>query len=206
MGKDVVQYSAIPIIQQNGNPSNPSLVRGVVESNKPVQSIGAVDYRSGFSGGKDRLPGDITVTFDNVAGPGAKIFRFGDAYGLVAGATGATYVKPTIKNSNFDAVMAAMAVNPRTYKSLNYRIITGTPAQFSEKFQFADADEDGSLQLIPINMGSAQRNTQQNDKILTLGVDFFMDGSNAILLTVPAGVLVEIDFSLRALVRSGLDL
>lgn len=203
---EVVKYSAVPIVQQNGNASNPSLVKGVVESNRPVQSIGAVDYRQGFSGGKDRLPGDITITFDNVAGPGTKVFVFGDSYGLVAGITGATYVKPTIKNSNYDAVVNAMAVNARSYKSLNYRVITGTPAQFSEKFQYVDADEDGSVQFIPINMGSAQRNTQQNDKILTLGVDFFMDGSNAILLTVPAGVLVEIDLSLRALVRSGLDL
>lgn len=200
-----IKFTAVPVIQEAGNSRTPQLTPGVVKTERPVQSIGSVSTRQGLSVNKNRLPGAITVTFDNSASPTARTFVFGDGFGLVAGILGVTYVKPTVKNSSYDGIVNAMAVNPREYNELNYRIITGTPAQFSEKIQYVDADEDGSISIKPINMGSAQRNTQLNDKILTLDQPMFMDGSNAMLLTVGAGVLVEIDLGMNALVRSGLD-
>jgi hypothetical protein len=203
MKNDIVTYNAVPVIEKGKGYSAPSVQPAVFQNNAPVQSMGAVDQRGALAVTRNGLPNDITIRFDNSASGTDRQFVFGDASGLIAALLGVTFVKPSAPASNIDGVVNTIARNPVTIRSLNYRITTGTSAQFSNKLQFADADFDGSLQLIPVNIPAAQRNTQQNDKILTLAQDIPMDDTTGMILTVGAGVVVEWDLSFGAIYRSG---
>lgn len=205
MSDKLLRFAAVPVLQASrGTSQMQSVQPAVVVDDRPVQAIGAVDFRDGFRPGKNGLPQAITLRFDNSGGATPTLFLFGDSFGLIAAKLAPTVpVKPSAPASSIDGIVNAIGSNPRVYKSLNYRIITGNASQFSNRFEFADADEDGSVTYKPFNMGSAQRNTQQNDKILTLAQDIYMDGTCGLLLLVGAGNIVELDLQPGEIYRPG---
>lgn len=201
-----VSYKAVPVIRNIGRDSGMAIAPAVMINDAPVQSLGAVDFRKPLASPSKGVPNDVTIVFENTDDTDPATFIFGDANGLIAAILGATYSKPSAPASSIEAVVASMGKNPRSYKSLNYRITTGNSGQFSNKFQYAKADEDGSVFISPLNIQSAQRNTQMNDKILTLAQEIFMDDTTGIILQVAPLTRVEIDFSFREIYRPGADL
>jgi hypothetical protein len=197
-----ISYKAVPVITKKQNSQSPSVQPSIIIDNAPVQSMGAVNFRAPLDVRKGGLPNDITVVFAN-ATAAAVTYIFGDPNSLIQGILAATYVKPTVPASSIDAVTKTIGNNPVVISSLNYRITVGTSAQFSNKLQYADGDIDGTLTLRPINMPAAQRNTQQNDKILTVAQDIPMDDTTGIILVVAANTTVEIDMSFSQIYRSG---
>lgn len=192
----------MPVIRNQGDVALQSVQPAMVIDGSGVQSLGAVDFRSALKVGAAGVPNDITIVFENnTASP--VTFIFGDANGVIQGVLGLTYLKPVAPASAIGAVEKTIANNPCVIKSLNYRITTGTSGQFSNRFQYATADMDGRLQLIPLNIQSAQRNTQQNDKILTLAQDIPMDDTTGIILAVAANSEVQIDVSFGSIYRPG---
>lgn len=202
---ETITYQAVPVRTQSKSNSSPSPQPALFIDNAQVQAIGAVDFRSQLTPARRGVPNDITLVFDNSGGASAATYIFGDSNELIAAITGVTYAKPTIPSSSYAAVVASLGKNPVVIKSLNYRITTGNSGQFSNKFQYADADFDGSLDLRPINIQSAQRNTQQNDKILTLAQEIPFDDTTGIILTVAAATVVQIDISFGQIYRPGMD-
>lgn len=190
-----LQYTQTPVVESSGSNQNSlSALRGLAVNTNPVQSIGAVDFRSAMSLPKG-LPQDITFTLENDDDTDEVIFCIGDYSGLVRAILGGSYEDPEVSSSSYAAVQKALANNPSVFSMINYRITVGNPSQFGKRFQYASANPDGTLLIQPINMGAAQRNSALNDKILTLSSPFLMSDSQALILRVAPETTVEIDLS-----------
>ena len=129
---------------------------------------------------------------------GDRTFVIGDPNELVAGASGLTLAEPN-SGSVAPAAIKKQFQNPYLLLGVNYQV-KNSAAQFSKGFKYAMANVSGGFGSNPINVFGAQRNTQQNDKLLTIKFErgIRLDSTHALLLTVGQGEEVTMSFYIGA--------
>ena len=158
-----------------------------------IDSFGSVATQRGYSSNARRMPSSFTAVFDNSASVVARVFVVGDSDGMIAGKTGATYIQPTrVQGTSVAALQNSFRSAGVLVSGFNYNTTTGS-AQFSQNFQFAEADYD-KLNITDIFSVEAERNTAQNPNLLTIQFKdpFELDWNSAFLVTVDAGEIVTL--------------
>ena len=141
------------------------------------------------------FPEVITFALDNSAGGTAKNYKLFDPLALVAAQLAGTWNDADSTSAgSVAALKEAVKVRPLILKGFNYRITTGSASQFSNPFKYHRAGIDGSYMAKPIFVSQAIRNTQQNDKVLTIHQNLLMDADAALTIVVAPGTTVNIEF------------
>ncbi|KAB2814566.1 hypothetical protein [Phaeocystidibacter luteus] len=137
----------------------------------------------------------LRFTLDNSATGATTAYMIGDPLGMVAAILGGAYTDPDGTSApSYTAFQRSIELSPIITKGFNYTVSTGTSAQFSEDFKYGRADIGGGFSLNPIYPETAQRNTQQNDKLLTFNQPFKFDKSSGLLINVAANTTVVLTF------------
>lgn len=146
-----------------------------------------------FLGVVPSLP-SITYELDNSADAvNPKDYIIGDPTGMIAAVKGS--------GSNPDKVAGiANRVAPNksfffgvriVFSSINYQT-SSTANQFNQTFQHLTVNVIGNIADTDIVAGAAQRNTAQNDKLLTLDGSWLIDINRALFITVLPSEIVTL--------------
>ena len=160
-----------------------------------ISSFGSVAQARGYSSNARRIPSAVTLICDNSAGVAAQLYMIGDPNGMVAAKFGITAIPPTSVTGLTPAAFTASLVGgPLLVTGLNYNSTSGA-VQFSQRFQFADADLDRG-QLIDLVVPQYVRNTAQDPNLLTLefGEGFELDWNSGFILS--AGIAQRVTITL----------
>lgn len=143
----------------------------------------------------------FTLKFTGGTGSG-RLFIIGDPSGIVAAASKRTFNEPTSSTTSTVAAIKQQFSNPFLIKGINYEVATSS-AQFANEFNVAVGNTSGQYASGPINVDGAKRNTQYNDKLLTLefNVPLRLDRFNALTLFVSPGEFVTMTFYVQAFVN-----
>lgn len=178
------------------------------QNNNPIQRVGSV--------GKINLqvPSEVDFieTFDftlsgGTSGNGSKRYLIGDALATVSGGLGLTYNTNVFKPSNADtnavtyaAFQEYLKMAPIWIMGINYRVTTGTSAQYNQSFRWRRIDIAGRDASKDIRFSQLQRNDQFQDTIQT--AQFLtpvpLTAIDAFDITVAEGVTIVLDFILAA--------
>jgi len=168
----------------------------------PITSIGSVGLGNLSLQGRTTLPTVITATLDNSAGTSAVNYIIGDSLGLVVNAIAGTWVAPTAMSVPVAAFKSYLQSRPVMFKGFNYRITTGTQAQFSQAVKFSQAGLDASIRSTPLFIGANLRNTSFQTTIQTIEQPFTLDQECALQVTVLAGTVVALDLLVLGLLNA----
>lgn len=160
-----------------------------------ISSFGSVAQARGYSSNARRIPSAVTIICDNSGGAAAVLYMIGDPNGMVAAKFGLTAIPPTAVTGLTPAAFTASLVGgPLLVRGMNYNATSG-PVQFSQRFQFADADLDRG-QLIDLVVPQYVRNTAQDPNLLTLefGEGFELDWNSGFILS--AGIAQRVTLTL----------
>jgi len=155
---------------------------------KPLDSFGSIATSRGYTSNARRMPSAFTAVFDNSGGGAPVMYGLGDPAGMVAAKFGLTLTAPTsITGLSVAAFQASLGYAPILIKGFNYESTDGK-VQFSQRFQFADADLDRG-QLIDLVVPQYVRNTANDPNLLTLAFDegFELDWNAAFIIVAEAG-------------------
>ena len=159
-----------------------------------ITSFGSVAGSRGFSSNSRRMPSAVVFVLDNSEGEEAELFYVGDGGGIVRGKLGLSEAAPATSTpgNTVAAVYQSFTNAPIMVSGINYEATDGD-SQFSERFQFADADLDRG-QLQDIVVPQYIRNTSQNPNLLTLRFDeqFELDWNAGFFINVGAGQRVTL--------------
>lgn len=134
----------------------------------------------------------FTITCDNSTGTQAATFRLFDQSGIVAAVRGGTVVAPTFATAGVNATKATTIANPIVISGFNYE--TDSAAQFNQNFDIVRCSIDGRESRHPNVIAAARRNTQFQDKLLTIQERLPIDDQTAIEVTVRASESVSLTF------------
>jgi hypothetical protein len=125
-------------------------------------------------------------------------YVIGDPFDIIEFAGGATWSEPTRSTTSSIAGLKSSFVNAQVIVGVNYEATSA--AQFGQQMRRVSGDNSGAFQSKPLNVQGAQRNTQYNDKLLTIKFPggLRMDQYNAITLTVLDGQTVTATFFVGA--------
>lgn len=155
-------------------------------------AFGSIAPARGYSSNARRMPGAIVVTLDNTAGVAPALFMIGDPNDMVASKFALVAAAPTaVSGVSVAAFTASLVGGPLLVRGINYEATDGL-VQFSERFQFGDADLDRG-QLIDLVVPQYVRNTAQNPNLLTLefGEGFELDWNSGFIISAGIGQLVK---------------
>lgn len=157
-----------------------------------IGRFGAVAQAQGPAGGK--MPSSVTFTLNNSAGVTAKAYKIGDYANLIEDILGKAIADAdSSSGGSVGGANYSFGVAPVTVKAINYASTSGA-VQFPQQFQYASADMNGRLDLIPVNTPEYQRNNAYNPNLLTLefGDQFVLDWNRAFLITAGIGQTVTV--------------
>ena len=139
----------------------------------------------------------FTLEF-TVAGTVAKTYVIGDPDGIVEAAADVNWEEPTRSGTSTVAAIKAQFSSPFLIMGMNYEV-TSTP-QFAQKLKLVSGNTSGAFYAKPINISGAQRNTQYNDKLLTIKFPggIRLDRFTAMTLKVLGGQTVTLTFFVGA--------
>lgn len=133
------------------------------------------------------------MVLDNETGTQAETFRIFDQTGIVAAVKGGTVSPPTSATAGVNPTKATTIANPIVISGFNYQV-SNSPNQFAQKFDIVRASIDGRLNQHPKVIEKARRNTQFQDKLLTINERVVIDDQTAIEVTVDASEVVTLTF------------
>ncbi|QNR22952.1 hypothetical protein [Croceimicrobium hydrocarbonivorans] len=164
-------------------------------NNRPISNIGAVAQGGGLGFGSDIMPETITANYANETATPVTVMLF-DPLGINAGILGGTYVDPTSWSGGLSNALIKefFKHRPSSFKGFNYRVTTGSAAQFDQAVKWHKGQIDGSSVTRPLNIGQYQRNTQQNTLIQTIDTQFYIDQFSAMTFVVGANTTIAVDF------------
>lgn len=132
------------------------------------------------------------------AGTTAKTYIIGDPDGIIEAASDASWEEPTRSGSSTVAAIKAQFNSPFLIMGINYEATSAS--QFAQKMKIVAGNTSGMFVSKPVNVSGAQRNTQYNDKLLTIrfpgGIRF--DRFNGMTLKVLGGQTVTLTFFVGA--------
>lgn len=168
-----------------------------------INRVGAVADRGAIGGGSDIFPETITATFANSTDTPVILLLF-DPAGLVAAVAGLSgTVSPTWGSGISNSVNNKWFENrPVVFSGFNYRVTTGSAAQYDKQIFYRKAGIDGSSFQKPLNIGQYQRNTQQNTTIQTVEAQFVIDQFAALTLEVGANTTIALDFYFKEVLQT----
>jgi len=140
----------------------------------------------------------FTVRCDNSAGVAPAVFRLFDQSGIVAAVKGGVVVAPTSATAGVNPTKATTIANPILCSGFNYEVTT--VGQFNNPFSIIRASIDGRTNQHPNVIAKARRNTQFQDKLLTIQERFVIDDQTAIEVTLAAAEVVEFTFFVEGFV------
>ena len=176
---------------------------GIQQSTREVGRVGSVANRGQLTGMSNLFPDSITASYDNSGSATDVSLILFDPNAIVAGVLGGTYVDPSWGSGLSNALTKTFfASNPATFKGFNYRVTTGTSAQYDKALKYHKVAIDGSVQTKPVNIGQFIRNTQQNTVVQTIDAGFPVDQLSALTLVVGAGAAIAIDFYFGEILNS----
>jgi hypothetical protein len=164
-----------------------------------ITTFGAVAGARGYSSNARRMPSAVVLTLDNSAGVAKALYKIGDPNGIVASKFSITAAAATSASGlSVAAFTASLNQGPLLVKGINYEATSGL-VQFSERFQFGDADLDRG-QLIDLVVPQYIRNTSQNPNLLTLDFDegFELDWNSGFIVEAGIGQLVKVTLMIGA--------
>lgn len=175
---------------------------GTAVSPKDIGQIGSVADRGQLSSFGTIMPDTITAVLDNSGGASAKSYLIFDPEGIVKAVISGTYSAPTWGSGISDAVLRKFfATSPVVFKGFNYRVTTGTQAQYSQSIKYHKVQIDGASQQYPLNVAQYIRNTQQSQTVQTIEAKFSIDQLSALSVTVEASTAVALDFYIHDLMN-----
>ena len=168
-----------------------------------INRVGAVANRGQIGSGSDIFPETITATYTNSTTTPVTLLLF-DPAGLVAAVAGLSgTVSPTWGSGISNAVNNKWFENrPVVFSGFNYRVTTGSAAQYDNQIFYRKAGIDGSSFSKPLNIGQYQRNTQQNTTIQTVEAQFVIDQFAALTLVVGANTTIALDFYFKEVLQT----
>ena len=168
-----------------------------VKSANAVQSnvIGSEVDLGMFLNSVPRMPG-ISYELNNFGVGVPTTFLIGDPTGMIAAILGVG-TDPT----SVQGVAGFVTPNKEffykvgiVYSGFNYLTDTNT-AQFSQAFRLVTCNSAGEISSEGVNMATAQRNSAFNDKLLTLTGEYLLDIHRGITVSVLAGEVVTLTFT-----------
>lgn len=144
----------------------------------------------------------FNVVLNNSAGTQSATFRIFDQSGLVAAVKGGTVVAPSSATAGVNPTKATTIANPIVVSGFNYQVSV-SPNQFAENLEIIRASIDRRLNQHPNIIEKARRNTQFQDKLLTINERFVIDDQTAIELTVAASETVTLTFMVEGFLVKG---
>ena len=136
---------------------------------------------------------NLTFTWDNTSGGATKKMILGDPLALVQNALGiadGSVVTPTINGGvSYATFKSSLQANRLAIVQINYEVTT-SKTQFNNSLQECVADVDGSINRQPINLAQAVRNTQFNDKLLTVAYMGILNSFRALVSDINDGEIV----------------
>lgn len=169
-----------------------------------IATIGAVANRGQVGSFGDMTPETLTLTYANSTSTPVNLLIF-DPEGMVEALnSGTTYVKPSSWSSGLtNAVTNKFFANrPVLLKGFNYRVTTGTAAQFDNAVKYWKVSPDGGIFQKPLNIGQYQRNTQQNTLIQTVKAGIMIDQFSAVSVIVGANTTISWDLYIGEVLNS----
>ena len=133
-----------------------------------------------------------------VPGASDKTYVIGDPFDIVEFAAGVSWDEPTRSTTGAVAGIKNSFVNAQVIIGMNYQVTTA--GQFGQPLRRVMGDNSGAFTSKPLNVQGAQRNTQYDDKLLTIKFPggLRMDQYNAITIGVKAGETVTLTFFVGA--------
>ena len=132
------------------------------------------------------------------AGTESVTYVIGDPDGIIEAASDQTWEEPTRSGTSTVAAIKAQFNSPFFIVGINYEVTSA--AQFAQKMKLVGGNTSGTFVSKPINVSGAQRNTQYNDKLLTIkfpgGLRF--DRFSAMTIKVLPGQSVILTFFVGA--------
>lgn len=176
---------------------------GTLKNTRGIGRVGSVANRGQLESMSSLMPDTITATYDNTGSSTDVTLMIFDPNAIVAGVLGGSYVSPSwgsgLSNS---LVKTYFSSNPATFKGFNYRVTTGTDAQFSNAVKYHKVAVDGSSVTRPANIGQFIRNTQQNTTVQTIDAGFAIDQLSALTIVVSGGAAIALDFYFGEILNS----
>lgn len=179
-------------------------VIGKQVNSESIATIGAVANRGQVGSLGDMMPETLTATYANTTSTPVNLLVF-DPEGLIdALNAGTTYVSPSSWSSGLtnSVVNKLFANRPVIMSGFNYRVTTGTAAQFDNAVKYNKGMVDGTTFGKPLNIGQYQRNTQQNTLIQTVKVRFQIDQFSGLSVVVGANTTIALDFYIGEVLNS----
>lgn len=180
------------LVLRENSTLNASALRNKV-ANGPISAVGAVAEGQATPNSMP-FPEYISFVLDNSAGTAGKNYILFDAIGAVANYLGVSYSAPDSGSTGHAIVKASINSQPIIFKGYQYRVTTGTAAQFSARMEISKASIGGAYVSQRLYPEQGIRNTAQNDKVLTVNQEFTVDQLTALIINVQAGTAVSIGF------------
>jgi hypothetical protein len=135
----------------------------------------------------------FSIKCDNSSGTQSAVYRIFDQSGIVAAVKGGTVVAPSFATAGVNATKATTIANPIVLSGFNYEV-QSSASQFNQPFNIVRCSIDGRSNQHPNVIAKARRNTQFQEKLLTIQERFVVDDQTAIEVTVNASETVEFTF------------
>lgn len=196
MSKAVLKYSGGPSMDWANNPvttrSGDAVAPESITFNQNISQFGSVSELD--AGNADFF----SLTFAP-SGTTAKTYVIGDPSGIVEAASDINWFEPDRSSTSTVAAIKAQFNTPYLIVGMNYQVTTSA-AQFAEKVKLVSGNSSGMFISKPINISGAQRNTQYNDKLLTVKFPggIRMDRYTALTIRVLGGETVTLTFFVGA--------
>lgn len=162
--------------------------------NTGITNFGAVAEASGQSNSVG-MPSSINFTLDNGSGGTTKAYRIGDPDDWAVAQAGFTGTVQPDRSSGISGAAFAKAVSyaPMAVAGMSYSSTSGA-VQFGSPFYFVESEVSGAALKTPINVAEFQRNTAQNDNLITMAfaTPFVLDWNTGFYILVQANQVVNI--------------
>jgi hypothetical protein len=158
-----------------------------------VSAIGAVANLPFIRPGQN-IANAITFVLDNSAGGATVTYKMFDGYGLLSAVAGITATAAVYGNTaKTNAFNAQSIQNPYTFTGFNIQAAVSS-ASLAQPLNFFKLDATGPYSVLPINLGTAERNTSFNNQLQTFQIPggFTGTGDVAITFAVAAGETITI--------------
>jgi len=175
---------------------------GVQVNSRKINQVGSVAERGQLSSFGSIFPETITASYNNSTASPVTVLFF-DPEGLVDDVLSGTFVYPTWGSGVSNSVLKKFfATSPAVMAGFNYRITTGTQAQFSKTVKYHKVQIDGASQTYPVNIAQNIRNTQQSQTTQTMDAKFAIDQLSALSVEVMPNTAIAIDFFFEEIMNS----
>ncbi len=186
--------TSLIVTRDNAREINPEMVMPAqIVDRSPVSGLGTVSEIPGGAIVQQNFENTISWGYNNTTGGPVSLVLF-DPTGIVADQLGVTGVDPLNSNiATLAAIWNAYLLGRQyLFKGFNYTV-SNAVAQLGLDITIATASASGvnSTRLTP---SSFQRNTAQNQNLLTFSGNILITPAHAVIVTVPDQESVNFDF------------